>query len=180
MDLLRCEDVSLCHKSNCRELIYSCRSFHRLAVHFPTSLCVQLKISWKEIRHICRRWGAGQPLLWRSLAWELYVEKSSLIPTGPSSATQVALSSGSCCASADMSDSRTAPAFLNGHRPVPRCSQLPLYKQQHNRLRAPFQTARFLEAIPRKKVFGHSEFSKKFGIMAKHHLSNDATRMHGF
>jgi hypothetical protein len=48
---------------------------------------VQFKISLEEMRHICRRWGAGRPPLWRSPAWELQVENCSLIPAGSSSAT---------------------------------------------------------------------------------------------
>jgi hypothetical protein len=44
--------------------------------------------------------------------------------------------------------------------------------QQHGHRTAPLQTARFLEAVPRKKL---SEFSEKFGILEKNHVSNDAT-----
>jgi hypothetical protein len=53
--------------------------------------------------------------------------------------------------------------------------------QQHGHRTAPFQTGRFLKAVLRKKVVRHCEFSEKFGILEKHHVSNDATKkMHGF
>jgi hypothetical protein len=41
--------------------------------------------------------------------------------------------------------------------------------QQHGHRTVPLQTARFLKA-----VFRHCEFSEKFGILEKHHVSNDA------
>jgi hypothetical protein len=44
-----------------------------------------------------------------------------------------------------------ASAFLNGHQPVPGCSQLPQYMQQHGHRTTPLQIARFLKAVPRKK-----------------------------
>jgi hypothetical protein len=47
--------------------------------------------------------------------------------------------------------------------------------QQHGHRVAPFQTARFLKAVPRKKVVRLCEFSENFGILEKHHVSNDAT-----
>jgi hypothetical protein len=34
---------------------------------------VQFKISLEEMHHICHRWGADRPSLWRSPAWELQV-----------------------------------------------------------------------------------------------------------
>jgi hypothetical protein len=74
------------------------------------------------------------------------------------------------CARTVISDPRTAPTFLSGHRPVPGCSQLPLYKQQHSHRTPPLQTAQFLETIPRKKIV-RREFSKKFEILEKHHIS---------
>jgi hypothetical protein len=45
--------------------------------------------------------------------------------------------------------------------------------QQHGHRTAPLQTARFLKA--EKKVVIHCEFSEKFGILEKNHVSNDAT-----
>jgi hypothetical protein len=102
--------LSLCHKSNCRRPIFSCRCFHWLAAFFHI-VRVQFKISLEEMRHICRRLGAGRPPLWRSLAWELQVVRWHL------------------CASTVISDAQTTSAFLNGHRAVPGCSQLPLYMQ---------------------------------------------------
>jgi hypothetical protein len=51
-----------------------------------------------------------------------------------------------------------------------------MYMQQHGHCTAPLQTARFLKAVQRKKVVRHCEFSEKFGILKKHHVSNDATR----
>jgi hypothetical protein len=50
--------------------------------------------------------------------------------------------------------------FLNGHWPVPGCSQLPLYMQQHGHRTAPLQTARFLKAVPRKKLSDIVNFLK--------------------
>jgi hypothetical protein len=49
--------------------------------------------------------------------------------------------------------------------------------QQHGHRTAPLQTARFLKAIPRKKLayIKKCEFSEKFGILEKHHVANDAT-----
>jgi hypothetical protein len=119
---------------------------------------VQFKICLEEMRHLCRRLGADQPPLGRSLAWELQVVRRQL------------------CTSTVISDARTHSAFLNGHRPVPGCSQLLLYMQQHGHRTAPFQTARFLKAVSRKKVVRHCEFSEKFGILEKHHVSNNATK----
>jgi hypothetical protein len=48
--------------------------------------------------------------------------------------------------------------------------------QQHGNRTAPFQTARFRKPVPRKKVVRHCEFSEKFGILKKHHVSNDANK----
>jgi hypothetical protein len=104
------------------------------------------------MRHICRRLDADRLPLWRSPAWEMQVVWRHL------------------CISAVISDTRMASAFLNGHRPVPECTQLPLYMQQHGHHTAPLQTARFSE----KKVVRNCEFSEKFGILEKHHTSNDA------
>jgi hypothetical protein len=119
---------------------------------------VQFKICLEEMRHICCRLGADRPPLWRSPAWELQVVQRQL------------------CTSTVISDARTASAFLNDHRPVPGCSQLLLYMQQHGHRTALFQTARFLKGVPRKKVVKHCEFSEKFRILEKHHVSNDATK----
>jgi hypothetical protein len=78
------------------------------------------------------------------------------------------------CASTVISDAWTASAFLNGYRPVPGCSQLSLFKQQHGHRTARLQIAQFLEVVPRKK-FSDTEFSEKLGILEKHNVSNDAT-----
>ena len=47
--------------------------------------------------------------------------------------------------------------------------------QRHGHRTAPLQTARFLKAVPRK-VVRHCEFSEKFGILEKYHVSNDETK----
>jgi hypothetical protein len=52
--------------------------------------------------------------------------------------------------------------------------------QQHGHRTAPLKTARFLKEVPQKKVVIHCEFSKNFEILEKHHVSYDATEMHGF
>jgi hypothetical protein len=107
---------------------------------------VQFKISLEEMRHICCRLGADRPSLWRSPAWELQVVRRQLYT------------------STVISDARTTSSFLNDHRPVPGCSQHPLYMQQHGYRTAPLQTARFSKQF-RKKVVRHCEFSEKFEIM---------------
>jgi hypothetical protein len=104
----------------------ACRSFFHI-------VRVQFKISLQEVRHICRRLGADRPPLWLSLVWKLQVVRRQL------------------CTSTVISDAWTASALLNGHRPVPECSQLPLYMQQRGHRTTPLQTARFLKAVPRKK-----------------------------
>jgi hypothetical protein len=89
------------------------------------------------MRHICRRLGADLLPLWCSPAWELQVVQRQL------------------CTSTVISNAWTASAFLNSHRPVPGCSQLQLYMQQHGHCSgrmAPLQTAQFLEAVLRKKL----------------------------
>jgi hypothetical protein len=48
--------------------------------------------------------------------------------------------------------------------------------QQHGHRTAPLQTARFFKAVPRKKVVRHWDFSEMFGILEKHHVSNDASK----
>jgi hypothetical protein len=103
----------------------ACRSFFHI-------VRVQIKISVEEMHHICRRLDADRPPLWRSPAWELQVVRRQL------------------CSNTVISDTRTASAFLNSHRPVPGCSQLQLYMQQHGHRTAPLQTVRFLKAVPRK------------------------------
>jgi hypothetical protein len=129
------------------------RWFHRLAAHFSHIVRVQFKISLEEMRHICRRLGAGRPPLYRSPACELQVVRRQL------------------CASTVIYDTRTDSAFLNGHRPVPGSSQLPLYMQQRGHRTALFQTTRFLKAVPRKKLSDLVNFLK---ILEKHYVSNDA------
>jgi hypothetical protein len=60
--------------------------------------------------------------------------------------------------------------FFSGHRPVPGCSQLSLYMQQHGHRTAPLQTARFLKAVPRKKLSDIEYFMKSLEFWR-----NDAT-----
>jgi hypothetical protein len=130
----------------------ACRSFFHI-------VWVLFKISLDEMHHIhvCRLLGADWLLLWRCQAWEVQVMQRQL------------------CASTIISDARTASAFLNSHRPVPGCLQLPLYMQQQGHRTAPLQIGRFLNAVPQKKVARHCEFSEMFGILEKHHVSNDGT-----
>jgi hypothetical protein len=40
--------LSLCHKSNCRRPIFSCRWFHQLAAHFSTSYGCSSNLAWKK------------------------------------------------------------------------------------------------------------------------------------
>jgi hypothetical protein len=94
------------------------------------------------MRHICRRLGAARPPLWLSPAWELQVVRRQL------------------CTSRIISDARTASVFLKGYRPLPGCSQLPLYMQRHGHCTIPSQTARFLKAVPRKKSLDIINFLK--------------------
>jgi hypothetical protein len=79
------------------------------------------------------------------------------------------------CTSTVISDVWTAFAFLNGYRPVPGRSQLPLL---YAAARSPHDTTSD-RPIPQnssaKKVVRHCEFFEKFGILEKHHVSNDAT-----
>jgi hypothetical protein len=51
-----------------------------------------------------------------------------------------------------LSDARTAQAFLNGHRPVPKRLQLPPYQQKCGHRTASLQIKRFPEANSQKKV----------------------------
>jgi hypothetical protein len=97
-------------------------------------------------------------LLWRSPARELQV----------------------VCASTVIPNVQTASTFLNDHRPVPGCSQLPLYMQQHGHHRAPLQTSQFLKAVPQKKVVRHCEFSEKFIIWKNIMYQMMQLKMHGF
>jgi hypothetical protein len=134
----------------------ACRSFFHI-------VRVQFKISLEEKRHICRRLGADQPPLWRSPAWELQVVQRQL------------------CTSTVISDARTSSAFLNGHRPVPGCSQLLLYMQQHGHRRAPLQTARFLKAVPRKKKLSDIvNFLKSLEFWINIMYQMMQLKMHGF
>jgi hypothetical protein len=103
---------------------------------------VQFKTSLEEMRKICRRLGAGRLPLWRSPTWELQVVQRQL------------------CAITVISDARTASAFLNGHRPVPGYSHLALYMLQHGHRTATLSTARFLKAVPRKKLSDIVNFLK--------------------
>jgi hypothetical protein len=123
---------------------------------------VQFKFSLEEMRHICRRLGADRRLLWRSPAWELQVVRRQL------------------CTSTVISDDRTASTFLNGHRPVPECSQLPLYMQQHGHRTAPLQTARFLKAVPRKKLSYIVNFLKSLEFWRNIMYRTVQLKMHGF
>jgi hypothetical protein len=60
----------------------------------------------------------------RSLVWELQVDKKYSHTGGfPFGHTSGAVRR-QLCASTIISDAWTAPAFLNGHRTVPRCSNL--------------------------------------------------------
>ena len=123
----------------------ACRSFfHIVRVQFKISLeemcqCATYVAVWVQNG---RRLGAERSPLWRSPAWELQVLRRHL------------------CTSTVISDARTASAFLNDHRPVPGCSQLPLYMQQYGHRTAPFQTTRFLKAVLRKKLSDIVNFLK--------------------
>jgi hypothetical protein len=120
---------------------------------------VQLKISLEEMRHIYHRLGAGRSPLWLSPTYELQVKRRQL------------------CASTVIPDAQTAFAFLNGHRPVPGCSQLPLYIV-YAAARSPHGTTLdclISQSSSAKKVVRYCEFSEKFGSLEKHHVSNNAT-----
>jgi hypothetical protein len=97
------------------------------------------------------------------MVWELQVEKRKS-HTGES---QFGHRSGTVClqlyTNTVISDARMTPVFLSGHRPVPKCSQLPLYTQEHGYCTAPPQAARFLEAVPRKKFSDIVNFLKSGG-----------------
>jgi hypothetical protein len=114
------------------------------------------------MRHICRRLGADRPPLWRSPAWELQVVRQQV------------------CTSTVISDARTASTFLNGHRPVPGCSQLPLYMQQHGHRTAPLQTARFPKGVPRKKLSDIVNFLKSLEFWRNIMYQMMQLKMHGF
>jgi hypothetical protein len=106
--------------------------------------------------------GADWPPLWCSPAWELQVVRRQL------------------CTSTVISDARTASAFLNGHRPVPGCSQLPLHIQHHGHRTAPIQTARFLNAVPRKKLSEIVNFLKSLEFLRNIMYQMMQLKMHGF
>jgi hypothetical protein len=110
---------------------------------------VQFKISLEEMHHIYRRLGADRPPLWRSPAWELQVVRRQL------------------CTSTVISDVGTASAFFNDHWPVPGCSQLPLYMQQHGHRTSHRPILQSSSA--KKEVVRHCDFSVKFGILENHH-----------
>jgi hypothetical protein len=106
--------------------------------------------------------GADQLPLWRSPAWELQVVRRHL------------------CTSTVISDARTASAFLNDLWPVPGCSQLPLYKQQHGHRTAPLQIARFLKAVPRKKLSHIVNFLKSLEFWRNIMYQMMQMKMHSF
>jgi hypothetical protein len=133
----------------------ACRSFFHIVQ-------VQFKINLEEMRQICRRLGADRPPLWRSPAWELQVVRRQL------------------CTSTVISDVRTASAFLNGHRPVPGCSQLLQYMQQHGHRPAPLQTARFLKTVPQKKLSDIVNFLKNLEFWRNIMYQMMQLKMHGF
>jgi hypothetical protein len=124
---------------------------------------VQFKISLEEMRHICRRLGADQPLLWRSPAWELQVVRRQL------------------CTSTVISDARMASAFLNGHRPVPGCSQLLLYicssmVTARNHFRPPDSSKQFRE----KQFSDIVNFLKSLEFWRNIMYQMMQLKMHGF
>jgi hypothetical protein len=123
---------------------------------------VHFKINLEEMRPVCRRLGAERLLLWRSPAWKLQVVWRQL------------------CTSTVISDARTASAFLNGHRPVPDCSQLPLYMQHHGHRTALLQTARFLKAVPRKKLSDIVNFLKSLEFWGNIVYQMMHLKMNGF
>jgi hypothetical protein len=84
------------------------------------------------------------------------------------------------CTSTVISDARTASAFLNGHRLVPGCSQLPLYMQQHGHRTAPLQTARFLKAVPQKNLSDIVNFLKSLEFWRNIMYQIMRLKMHGF
>jgi hypothetical protein len=84
------------------------------------------------------------------------------------------------CTSTVISDARTASAFLNGHWPVPECSQLPRYMQQHGHRTAPFQTARILKAVPQKKLSDIVNFLKSLEFWRNIMYQMMQLKMHGF
>jgi hypothetical protein len=119
---------------------------------------VQFKISLEEMHHLCCCFGAGRPPLWRSKACELQDAQLQL------------------CASTVISDARTASDFLNGHRPVPGCLQLPLYNAatnlRHGTISRPPDYA--------KKVMRRCKFSEKFGFWRNIMYQMMQLRMHRF
>jgi hypothetical protein len=101
--------------------------------------------------------------LWCRPAWELQVVQRQL------------------CTSTVISDALTASAFLNIHRPVPGCSQLPLYMQQHDHRTAPLQTAGFLKAVSRKKKLSDIvNFLKSLEFWRNIMYQMMQLKMHGF
>jgi hypothetical protein len=118
---------------------------------------VQFKISLEEIRHICRRLGADQPPLWRSLAWELYK---------------------SCGGSCHQCDHFRRPDGFRFSQLSPAGAWMLAAPTIYAAERSPHGTTSD-RPIPQsnstKIVVRHCEFSEKFEILEKHHVSNDAT-----
>jgi hypothetical protein len=157
--------LSLCHKSNCRRPIFSCRWFHRVAAHHTGAF--QNQLGKKCATYVSVGGQAGCPC--GAARCGNYKSKKVVSYRWVSVRLQL-------CACTVISDAWTAPAFLNGHRPVPGCSQLPQYEQQRGHRTAPLQTRPIPRSSSVKKVVRHCTFfPEKFGILEKHHVSNDAT-----
>jgi hypothetical protein len=84
------------------------------------------------------------------------------------------------CTSTVISNAQTVSAFLNGHRPVPGCSQLELYMQQHSHRTAPRQTAQFLKAVFQKKLSDIVNFLKSLEFWINIMYQMMQPKMHGF
>jgi hypothetical protein len=83
------------------------------------------------------------------------------------------------CTSTVISDAWTNSAFLNGHRPVPGCSQLP-HICKHGHRTTPLQTARFLKPVPRKMLSNIVNFLKSLEFWRNIMYQMMQLKMHGF
>jgi hypothetical protein len=84
------------------------------------------------------------------------------------------------CTSTIIFNARTATVFLNGQRPVPGCSQLQLYIQQHGHCTAPIRIARFFKAVPQKKMSDIVNFLKILEFWRNIMYQMMQLEMHGF
>jgi hypothetical protein len=144
--------LSLRHKSNCRRPIFSCRWFQRLAAHFSTSYGCSSKLAWKK--------SATYVAVWERDSHRCGAQHGNCKSCG-----------GSCAPVQSFPTPGRLPLFSTV---TGRCLDARSSHYVYAVVRSPHGTT-LDRSIPRKKVVRYCEFSEKYGILEKHHVSNDAT-----